>query len=93
MSMKAKGVMKAWKTIKINPYVTKVYSPRSSQLSFPGTRKRKTIAFDFSLRIPRRTVLRARKHVRRHKQTYLLTGASGGASYVASRTANNRRRK
>ena len=95
MSMKAKGVMKAWKTIKVNPYITKVYSPgalQNPQRHFPGMKPR-AIAFDFSLRIPRRTVLRARKHVRRHKQTYILTASGGAASFAGSKLAQQRKRR
>ena len=93
MSLKAKGAMGVWRKIKISPYVTRVYSPRSSQLSFPGTRKRKTIAFDFSLRVPRNVYLKGRKHIRKNRNLYLLTGASAGGSYAATRAAQPRKRR
>ena len=93
MSLKAKGAMGVWKKIKISPYVTKVYSPGHQQLAFPGTRKKKTLAFDFSLRIPRNVYLRGRKHVRRHKNLYLTGGVGGLASFAGSKAASQRKRR
>ena len=90
MSMKARGVMKAFKKVSVRPYIRRVYSS-DPQLSFPGVRR--SVGFDFSLRVPRATFLKTRKHIRKHKNIYLTTAVGGSASYVGSRAANRRRKR
>ena len=83
----AEGAMKAFKSIKIKPYIKKVFPGESPQMSFPGMEK--GVGFDFSLKIPRSTFVKARKHVRKHKFKYEVA-ASGGAGFIGAGVAHRR---